>query len=80
MSIFSTKQTMPDIEDFFTTQEAADKLGFTLQGVSKLIRQKKLIAVRVGKMYLVSKNSVKVYLDTTKGKSKNDPHRGKSIK
>ncbi len=69
--------TMPDLQDFMTTQEAAEKLGFTLQGVSRLIRQNRLNAVRVGKMYLVSKVSVKAYQEATKGKSKNDPHRGK---
>jgi len=71
---------MPDINEFMTTQEAATNLGFTLQGVSKLIRQKKLTAIRFGKAYLVSKVSVKAYEETTKGKSKNDPHRGKKRK
>ena len=37
---------MPDLNEFYTTQEAADKLGFTLQGVSKLIRQKKVDGIR----------------------------------
>ena len=77
---FLSNKTMPDLAEFYTTQEAADTLGFTLQGVSKLIRQKRLNAIRFGKMYLVSKESVKAYQETTKGKSKNDPHRGKKAK
>ncbi len=72
-----TKNTMPDLNEFMTTQEAAEKLGFTLQGVSKLIRQNRLSAVRFGKVYFVLKESVKTYQETTKGKSKNNPHRGK---
>lgn len=80
MDFFTTEKTMPDLEDFYTTEQAANQLGFTLQGVSKLIRQKKLEAVRVGKMYLVSKKSVKEYKQITKGISKNDPHRGKKPK
>ena len=75
-----TTNTMPDLAEYMTTQEAAEILGFTLQGVSKLIRQDKLIAIRFGKAYLVSKVSVKAYQEATKGKSKNDPHRGKKEK
>ena len=74
------KDTMPDLSEFETVQAAAEKLGFTVQGVSKLIRQKKLDAVRVGKMYLVSKASVKAYEQLTDGVNKNDPHRGKKPK
>ncbi len=83
MSVFirtPTSKTMPDLNEFMTTQNAAETLGFTLQGVSKLIRQEKLIAIRFGKVYLVSKVSVKTYQERTKGKSKNDPHRGKKPK
>jgi len=72
--------TMPDLETYCTVQEAAVKLEFTVQGVSKLIRQNKLEAVRVGKMYLVSKESVEKYRKATKGVSKRDPHRGKKPK
>ncbi len=68
---------MPDLDLYFPTQEAAEKLGFTVQGVAKLIRQKKLEAIRVGRMYLVSKQSVQDYLKVTKGKDKNDPRRGR---
>ena len=31
----NNKKTMPDLKDYFTTQEAADLLGFTIQGVGK---------------------------------------------
>jgi len=76
----NNKKTMPDLKDYFTTQEAADVLGFTIQGVGKLIRNKKLSAIRVGKMYLVSKVSVKEYQQITSGINKNDPTRGKEDK
>ena len=71
---------MPDLAEFITTQEAADALGFTMQGISKLIRQNKLNAERFGKAYLVSKVSASAYLETTKGKSKNDPWRSKKAR
>lgn len=69
------KGTMPDLAEFYTTQEAAEKLGFTLQGVSKLARQKKISAIRFGRSWLVSKKAVAEYLKKTDGMSKNDPRR-----
>jgi excisionase family DNA binding protein len=69
------QNSMPDIAEFMTTQEAADKLGFTLQGVSRMIRQKRLDAVRIGRTWLVSRKSVQEYLKKTDGMSKNDPRR-----
>lgn len=76
-SVTKTKsiKPMPDLAEFYTTQEAAEKLGFTLQGVSKLIRTKKLSAVRFGRSWLVDKKSVAEYLKKTDGMSKNDPRR-----
>lgn len=84
-AVFSNKtkkknSEMPDLDLYCSTQVAAETLGFTLQGVSNLIRQKKLEAIRFGKVYLVSKKSVIAYQEATKGKSKNDPHRGKTQK
>jgi len=69
------EQSMPDLEEFYTTQEAAKKLGFTLQGVSKLIRQKKVDGIRFGRSWLVSKKSVADYIEKTDGMNKNDPRR-----
>ena len=71
----SHEKTMPDLAEFYTTQEAAEKLGFTLQGVSRLIRQNRLSAVRFGRAWLVSRKSVAEYLKKTDGMSKNDPRR-----
>ena len=85
MTIFSltktkVKDTMPDLETYCTVQDAAIKLDFTVQGVAKLIRQNKLEAVRFGRMYLVSKESVEQYRKATKGINKRDPNRGKKPK
>lgn len=85
MNLFSnTKRkapdNMPDLDLYVTVKEAAAKLDFTVQGVGKLIRQKKLEAVMVGRMYLVSKESIAQYKKATQGVSKRNPHRGKNPK
>lgn len=71
---------MPDLENYLTVKDAATELNLTQHGVRRLIRITKLEALSVGRMYLVSKKSVKDYLDKTRGLSKNDPTRGKAEK
>lgn len=66
---------MPDLKEFMTTKEAAEKLGFHVKRVPTMVRNKTLDGVRFGRVWLVSKKSVKEYLDHTKGMSKNDPRR-----
>lgn len=67
--------TMPDLEDFYTTKQAAKKLGFNVRSIPYMVKNKTLEGVRVGRAWLVSKKSVQEYLDKTEGLSKNDPRR-----
>lgn len=79
MTIFTpyTKQknTMPDLAEFMTTQEAAEELGFHVKRVPTMVKNKTLEGVRFGRAWLVSRKSVREYLKKTKGMSKNDPRR-----
>lgn len=68
-------RTMPDLNEFMTTQEAADKLGFHVKTIPSMMRDKELEGIRFGRAWLVSRKSVQEYLDKTKGMSKNDPRR-----
>ncbi len=68
-------QTMPDLAEFMTTREAAKKLGFNARSIPYMIKEGTLDGVRFGRAWLVSRRSVKEYLDKTKGMSKNDPRR-----
>lgn len=74
------KKLMPDLAEYMTVREAAKELGFSVRGIQNLVKKSKLEALLVGRMYLVSKKSVKNYLEQTKGMSKNDPTRGKQPK
>lgn len=71
---------MPDLAEYMTAKEAADALGFTARGIHMLIKKSKLDAVSVGRMYLVSRKSVKDYLEKTQGMDKNDPRRKAQLK
>ncbi|MDX9690744.1 MAG: helix-turn-helix domain-containing protein [Alphaproteobacteria bacterium] len=67
--------TMPDLKEFMTTKEAAEVLGFHVKTIPLMVRNKTLYGVRFGRAWLVSRKSVKEYLEKTKGMSKNDPRR-----
>jgi len=74
------KQDMPDLAEFMTTKEAAQKLGFHVKTIPLLVRNQTLQGVRFGRAWLVSRKSVQVYLEKTNGLSKNDPRRAKLVK
>jgi len=67
--------TMPDLEEFMTTEEAAKKLGFTVASVRQMVFKKKLESIRFGRSILIPKKAVHDYLEKTKGMNKNDPRR-----
>ena len=66
---------MPDLTEFMTTQEAANKLGFHVKTIPMMLRNKTLDGIRFGRAWLVSRKSVQEYFDKTQGMSKNDPRR-----
>jgi len=68
-------KTMPDLAEFMTTEEAASKLGFTVESVRQMVFKKKLESTRFGRSILIPKKAVSEYLEKTKGMSKNDPRR-----
>jgi len=67
--------TMPDLDEFMTTKEAAEVLGFHVKTIPGMMREKELDGIRFGRAWLVSRKSVREYLKKTKGMSKNDPRR-----
>lgn len=78
MTIFSrtpTRKRMPDLDEFMTTQETAEKLGFHVKTIPMMVRNKTLAGIRFGRAWLVSRKSVQEYLQKTEGMSKNDPRR-----
>ena len=75
-SLTTTPATMPDLADYMTTQEAADKLGYHVESVRRMLRDKELAGVKWGKSWFVLRKSVEEYQRQTAGMSKFDPRRG----
>ena len=69
MTLLTRKRnpTMPDLSEFMTTQEAAQKLGFHVKRIPGMVKNKTLDGVRFGSAWLVSRQSVDDYLSKTIG-------------
>ncbi len=74
-NVLSPSPTMPDLEDFFTTDEAAKKMKVTVASVRQMVFKKKLESTQFGRAILIPKKAVEEYLEKTRGMSKNDPRR-----
>ena len=74
-NIFSPTEAMPDLEDYVTTQEAAKELDLHIETVRMFLRYKKLNGLKIGRTWLVSRESIAEYQEQTTGKEKHDPTR-----
>lgn len=82
MTVFTHKlstATMPNLEGYCTTDEAATKLGFHVNHIRRMIRRGDLEVQRVGYMIFVSAKSIKAYQEKTKGFSKHSPHKREKL-
>jgi excisionase family DNA binding protein len=48
-----TSETMPDLADYITIQDAAKKLGYHVESVRRMLRDKVLDGVKWGKSWFV---------------------------
>ena len=54
-------------EEYKSLEEVADMLGVTYQLIYRLVRSGELPAVRLGKLYRVSRSDLDAYLERSKG-------------
>ena len=59
-----------------TTHEAADMLGYHIESIRRMLRDRELDGIKWGKSWFVLRESVNEYLKQTEGMSKFDPRRG----
>jgi excisionase family DNA binding protein len=76
-TLIRTSSNMPDLAEFMTTDEAAKMLGFNVKSIRNMVYSRTLEGIRFGRSLLISRKSVRDYLDKTAGMSKHDPRRGK---
>lgn len=68
---------MPDLNDYVTTQDASKLLQFHVEHVRRMLRDGDLKGLKVGKTWLVLRESITRYQDFTKDMGKYDPKRGR---
>jgi excisionase family DNA binding protein len=70
---------MPDLSEFMTVQDTAEKLGFNVQSIRHMVRTGTLKGKKIGRMVFVYKTAVHEYIEKTKDMSKHDPRRRQII-
>jgi excisionase family DNA binding protein len=73
--IYKETVEMPNLDDYVTVHDAARVIGFHEISIRRLLRSSTLQGLKVGRVWLVSKYSIKEYIDRTAGMSKTDPRR-----
>jgi excisionase family DNA binding protein len=63
---------MPSLAGYIPTKEAADKLGYHVNHVRRMIRRGDFVTVRVGNMLFISVESIDAYQEKTKDFGKHD--------
>lgn len=74
-----TKDTMPNLQGYCTTTEAAQELGFHVNHIRRMVKRGDLQTMRVGQMLFISLTSIKQYKDKTKGFDKHSPLKREKI-
>jgi excisionase family DNA binding protein len=76
IQVVNRTSNMPNLHEFVTTEEAAEMLGFNSKSIRNMVYNGKIEYTRFGRSLLISRKSLKEYIERTKGMSKNDPRRG----
>lgn len=63
----------PNTRDFVTTNEAADMLGLSYYTVYEYIRENRLVAERVGGIYMIPKKAVEEFKAKPTGRTRQKP-------
>src|SRR5713226_4186327 len=63
----------PNTRDFVTTNEAAEMLGLSYYTVYEYIRENRLVAERVGGIYMIPKKAVEEFKAKPTGRTRKTP-------
>lgn len=68
---------MPDLNDFISTEDAAEKLQYHVEHVRRMVRERSLDGVKIGRTWLVKREALDDYMKRTAQMTKHDPRRNK---
>jgi excisionase family DNA binding protein len=79
MTVIRSRRKLPvylTSDEYLTTDEVAEELGYHVESVRRIIRERKLDAEKIKGVWLIRRRSLEAYKQATEGKSKHDPTRG----
>ena len=68
---------MPDLNEFVSTEEAAEKLKYHVEHVRRMMREGSIEGVKIGRTWLVKRDALDSYMKRTSKMAKHDPRRNK---
>jgi len=68
---------MPDLNEFVSTEEAAEKLKYHVEHVRKMMREGSIAGLKIGRTWLVKREALDSYMKRTAKMAKHDPRRNK---
>ena len=76
-SVLERKRDMPDLNEFISTEEAAEKLKYHVEHVRRMMREGSIEGVKIGRTWLVRRAALDGYMKRTASMAKHDPRRNK---
>jgi len=68
---------MPDLNEFISTEEAAEKLKYHFEHVRRMMREGSIEGVKIGRTWLVKRTALYGFMKRTSKMAKHDPRRNK---
>ena len=68
---------MPDLNEFISTEEAAEKLKYHVEHVRRMMREGSIAGLKIGRTWLVRREALDSYMKRTAKMAKHDPRRNK---
>jgi len=68
---------MPDLNDFISTEDAAEKLQYHVEHVRRMMREGSIAGLKIGRTWLVRCEALDSYMKRTASMAKHDPSRNK---
>jgi excisionase family DNA binding protein len=68
---------MPDLNEFISTEEAAEKLKYHVEHVRCMMREGSIEGLKIGRTWLVKREALDSYVKRTAQMAKHDPRRNK---
>ena len=76
-SVLERKRDMPDLNEFISTEEAAEKLKYHVEHVRRMMREGSIQGLKIGRTWLVKREALDSYMKRTAKMAKHDPRRNK---